>query len=371
VRFRDPSGKQTEESFPHNKKQEAKDLCTKVENDKRLDVYVDRKQSKRTFEDVWGEWLKFGQREPSSLAQYASVYKNHFADFFGSRRIGSVTPSDLVEWKENQKERGYKDYGIHTREVILKTVFKYAYETEIIARNPAKKLNIGGRKDDPYRPVEDKDIPTTEELFAIEDAMRPVYKSTIWTMAGMGLRPGEALALSTVRLEMKKGWYRATDQLTNFGENDGANRGTNVKNELKWSRTGRWVPVPPSAEEAIARHLATWEPWSAMGWLYESETYAERHPSRTTFSSRWNAAVKDAGLEDRKLTPKSCRHYFASMAIAAGVPTFEVAKWMGHASTATTERVYAHLVRGAEERITGAFERSMADAFRARLDQVA
>jgi integrase len=365
VRFR-INGSQKEESFPHNKKTEANDLAIKVENDKRLGVYVDRKKSKRSFQDVWNEWLTVGKREDSSLAQYRSVYKNHFAKWFGDKPIGSITPSDLQKWRADQVERNYKEYGIHTREVILKSVFKYAYEAEIIPRNPGKKLNIGGRKDDPYRPITDDEIPTTEELFLIADAMRPVYKSTIWTMAGMGLRPGEALALSTVRMGMRRGWYRVTDQLTNFGENGKGNRGTNIKHETKWSRTGRWVPVPPTAQEAIDEHLEHWEPWGEMGWLYESETYSERHPSRTAFSDRWAEAIKKAGLEDRALTPKSLRHYFASMAIAAGVPLYEVARWMGHASQQTTEKVYAHLVEGAEKRVTGAFEMALTEAFRSR-----
>jgi integrase len=58
------------------------------------------------------------------------------------------------------------------------------------------------------------------------------------------------------------------------------------------------------------------------------------------------------------------------MAIASGVPLYEVARWMGHSSTKVTEQVYAHIVEGAEERITGAFEASLADAFRTRLKVV-
>ncbi|MFI6609297.1 tyrosine-type recombinase/integrase [Streptomyces sp. NPDC050507] len=367
VRFYDPAGDQREASYPHNRKTEAKDFAIKVEDSKRVGSYVDPKQAKRTFKSVWDEWLKFGTREDSSLAQYASVYKNHFEQPFGKRPIGSITASDLTEWKDDQRKRGYKEYGIHGREVILKTCLKYAYEAEIIARNPGKTLNVGGRKEDPYRPVDDSEIPSTEEVFAIEDAIRPMYRSTVWTMAGMGLRPGEALALSTTHLELREGWYRAQNQLTNFGKNEGANRATQIKAELKWSRTGRWVPVPPTTKEAIARHVATWEPWDEMGWLYESETYPGRPPSRTTYTDRWNAAIAKAGLEAKGYTPKSLRHYFASMAIAAGVPLYEVAKWMGHSSTKTTEKVYAHLLEGAEERITGAFERTMADAFRSRL----
>lgn len=370
VRFYDPAGRQTEESFPHNNKTEANNYAIKVENDKRLGVYIDRKQSKRTFEDCWEEWLSFGTRELSSLVQYRSIYKNHFKEMFGSRRIGSIVPSDLTKWEKDQKDRGYKPYGIEGRKVVLKSFLKYCYEAEIIAKYPGKAIKVNGRNESAYRPIEDHEIPTTAEVMAIYEAMRPVYKSSIWMQAGCGLRVGEALAVSHTALTKRDGWYFVQNQLTNFGANDGANRGTNVKNEPKWSRNGRWVPVPSSVNDELEKHRAFWEPWGDEGWYYESETYAGRHPSRTTYSYRWTEALKRAGMEDSGYTPKALRHYFASMAIASGVPLYEVARWMGHSSTKVTEQVYAHIVEGAEERITGAFEASLADAFRTRLKVV-
>ncbi|MEV5913335.1 tyrosine-type recombinase/integrase [Streptomyces chartreusis] len=370
VRFRDANGKQKEESFAHNKKKEANALAVKVENDKHLGVYVDRKNSKRTFEDCWNEWMNFGQREDSSIAQYKSIYKNHFADMFGSRRIGSITPSDLIDWESSQKERGYKPYGIEGRKTVLKSFLKYCYEAEIIAKYPGKTIKVNGRNESAYRPVEDHEIPTTAEVMAIYDAMRPAYKSSVWIQAGCGLRVGEALAFSRSHRTMREGWYFVQNQLTTFGSNEGQGRGVYVKNEPKWSRKGRWVPVPPSVADELEKHEAFWEPWGEEGWYYESETYQNRHPSRTTYTSRWDEAMRKAGLTDKGYTPKGLRHYFASMAIAAGVPLYEVARWMGHSSTKVTEQVYAHLVDGADERITGAFEASLADAFRSRLQVV-
>jgi integrase len=57
------------------------------------------------------------------------------------------------------------------------------------------------------------------------------------------------------------------------------------------------------------------------------------------------------------LSPVPCvlRHTFASNALAAGVGTFELARYMG-TSVEMIERTYGHLVTGAD------------DAFRSRLD---
>ena len=75
----------------------------------------------------------------------------------------------------------------------------------------------------------------------------------------------------------------------------------------------------------------------------------------------WNAAVKAAGLGHR--TPYAMRHTFASFAIAAGIPTFEIARMMG-SSVAMIEKTYAHLLPGALER-----GRAALDAFDAKSDE--
>jgi len=62
-------------------------------------------------------------------------------------------------------------------------------------------------------------------------------------------------------------------------------------------------------------------------------------------------------FERSVLSPVPCalRHTFASNALAAGVGTFELARYTG-TSVEMIERTYGHIVRGAD------------DAFRSRLD---
>lgn len=52
--------------------------------------------------------------------------------------------------------------------------------------------------------------------------------------------------------------------------------------------------------------------------------------------------VKDAGLEGR-VTPKTFRHTFASLAIQNGVPPWKVAKALGHTTSRMVETTYGHL----------------------------
>ncbi|MCM2420634.1 tyrosine-type recombinase/integrase [Streptomyces sp. RKAG293] len=370
VRWREPggrSGRQKEHTFEKGAagKKLAEKWERKVERQKDTGSYIDPERSKRTFADVWNEWINAGlddgELAKSSRIQYWSVYRNHFEKSFGGRAIGSVSAGDISRWETSQKEREYKPYGIAVRRNILASVFKYAWEAEIIAKNPCKKADPRKRKTvDVYRAIDPSEVPETWEVEAIHDNIRPCFRSAIWGMAGTGMRPGEALGVSTAKWDQAAGLYVVNAQLTSFTANDGAGRGTGIKDEVKWSRHGRTAPVADITAEAWSTHVQTFGTWGDEGWLYESEMYTDRHPSRTTFSSRWRQAVDLAGLEDRKLTPKSLRHFFVSTAIAAGVPLPEVAVWVGHSSSKVTEKIYFHLLKGADKRAKGAIALALA-----------
>jgi integrase len=67
----------------------------------------------------------------------------------------------------------------------------------------------------------------------------------------------------------------------------------------------------------------------------------------------WTPAVKGAGLEHR--SPYAPRHTFASFAIAAGVPLFELSRFMG-TSVEQIGRTYGHLLPDSLDRARTALD---------------
>jgi integrase len=61
----------------------------------------------------------------------------------------------------------------------------------------------------------------------------------------------------------------------------------------------------------------------------------------------WAPAIRAAGLEHRR--PYALRHTFASFSIAAGVPLFELSRFMG-TSVTQIEKAYGHLLPDSLER---------------------
>lgn len=356
VRYRTPGGrvgKQLETSF--KLKTQADEFAAKIERDKKVGTYIDPKQAGRLFSDVWQEWLAAGTREPSTLSSYSSTYRNHFEGEFGGRPIGSVTSKHIADWKRKQDEN-YAASTAHHRLVVLKTVFRYAHEMEIIPRNPALSQRQRGRATPIARQVKPTEIPTTGEVQDLFEAMWGPLRATVWIQAGSGARVGESLAVSRTSLEATPGLLKLWQQLTTHGKNEGKSRGVAFKDELKWSREARHTPLSYTVQQAVERHLGEYGTWGEHGWLFESPKYREQPISFKSYADHWAKAVGKAGLDGKGYTPKSLRHYFASVCIAGGVPLYEVAQWMGHKSTRVTEATYAHLLADAHTRTMDAVE---------------
>jgi integrase len=83
-------------------------------------------------------------------------------------------------------------------------------------------------------------------------------------------------------------------------------------------------------------------------------------PTATTYAHHFRQALKAAGLVtpdgSPKYTPHCLRHFFASTALASGVPIHEVSRWLGHRSIKTTVDVYGHLVPASWDRCRTAMQ---------------
>jgi integrase len=89
-------------------------------------------------------------------------------------------------------------------------------------------------------------------------------------------------------------------------------------------------------------------------------------PTAFTYGYHFKKACESAGLVDvggkAKYTPGSLRHFFASTALANGVPIREVSRWLGHKSIKATVDVYGHLVPEAWDRCRGIMQNAMRPA---------
>jgi integrase len=111
----------------------------------------------------------------------------------------------------------------------------------------------------------------------------------------------------------------------------------------KTSSSKRTVAVPPIVIEAIKPAMR-----GVTGDTLLFRTSTGGRIAQKYFWNAWQVALEEARMEDPLFskTPRihDLRHTSASWGLQGGLTLYEVARRLGHASTATTEKVYAHLM---------------------------
>jgi len=147
-----------------------------------------------------------------------------------------------------------------------------------------------------------------------------------------GLRIGEALGLRWCDVDFDAGLLRVRQQLSR----------RRTPKRLKTPAAEREVVLAPALVKVLREHWLA-SPQKAPEDLVFTDELGCGLDYRDV-GEGFRAAVKAAGLTGPgRLTLHSLRHTFTSLLIAKGLDVVFVSRQLGHASPATTLRVYAHL----------------------------
>lgn len=190
-------------------------------------------------------------------------------------------------------------------------------------------------------------------MVSLYEAMAKEYAALVLVGAGAGLRQGEAFGLAKDRIDFEAGMIRVDQQVVVI-------KSRAVLGTPKSPASVRDVPMPDFVAEALAKHIATYDPSD----IVFRTALRDNLIRRDYFNAKiWKPAIKLAGLMP-DTTFHDLRHTYASTALAAGVPISEVSKWLGHESITTTVDLYGHLVPEASGRARTALDMAFRSAFR-------
>jgi len=218
-------------------------------------------------------------------------------------------------------------YGIAQ---ALRQALEAAVRWGYMQRNPAK---LAGRNRQP--PPRAIRVFTLAELEAIAKELSPMYRALPIFAAATGLRPEEWIPLERRDLD------RQTAQISVRRTASEDEHGRKIVVDLaKTNVSRRQVPLSKralAALDAIAPRLDTPRLFPGpRGGLLDLDVFRRRE---------WIPAVEAAGIR-KPARIYDMRSTFASRAIAAGVPVFELARVMG-TSVRMIERHYGTLLDGA------------------------
>jgi integrase len=146
------------------------------------------------------------------------------------------------------------------------------------------------------------------DVITLANTVPDRYRALILTMAGLGLRIGEATGLTLDRLDFTNGHVVIDRQLVTPG------RGEPHFGPVKTRSSNRRLPLSDTVRDALALHLDTYG-LGPDGLVFTSQR--GRPLGRTTFGEVFRTASQALGL---KATSHDLRHHCASLLIGAGCP---------------------------------------------------
>lgn len=277
---------------------------------------------------------------PRTWRSYTTRIKGHILPTLGAVKVAALRVPQCLALLE-QKQATLAPGTVRMIRSNFVTLLADAVKAEIITANPIAGLTVRGAHrakeatgEDDIRPFTRDERDTLLGVAAGSPDKRWVALFSV--MARAGLRPSEAYALKIDDLDLAGGTLRVA-------------RALNEDRSTKSTKTGERRDVEVSDE--LAATLTAYLPWRAAQvlqrgwgadcrWLFPSDDgrpLAERHVRKTL--ARLLKQTKIASH-----SPVDCRHTFASLLLQAGAPLLYVSKQMGHASSATTLRFYAHYI---------------------------
>ncbi len=295
------------------------------------------------FSDAAEAWwdARVVKLRPATQSAYEAGLKHlRRPENFGRSRMSDITPTDVARYVARQQAAGLKGWTIKGHLTVLSSVFTYAgRHMGLVGTNPVTLLDSVERPsndDEKGRRVLNGDE-LARLLGAVEDAHRLLFELAAET----GARLSEVLGLAWSDLDLAEQTVTFTHQLDRKG----------TRQPLKTKRSRRCLEVTPALVAKLREHRATCGTFAAHALVFTSRSGTpldQRNIGGRVLARAVKRAGLDAVTDDRGSvvlpapTFHDLRHSHASALIAAGWDIAEVSARLGHASIATTQRIYVH-----------------------------
>jgi len=299
-----------------------------------------------TFSDLYDMYFEF-KKDKLKIRAYRDTKTScdfHILPFFADKTLSDIKSHDIEKWQKDLLKATYEKNGIkhiysnrqlEKVQINFKAILGFAYDRELIDRNPFKSIGMVKRREVPKE--DEKRFITVAEFNRLIQAINTEQDEltrlqdlvTFSILFWCGLRKGELMALEikdynifTRELRINKNW-------------DYVNK---VVTTPKTSNSTRTVIVPNIVDEYIIRLLALYNRMVDNSIDKYLISYHE-HIAATTLTRKKDRYCKLAGI---RMSLHDFRHSHVSMLINNGLQPFEIAKRLGHTVEMVNE-VYGHL----------------------------
>jgi integrase len=307
------------------------------------------------FEDVADEWLARRKGNPKLSPRTVEIDKIaldcHLRPAFGMDRLDEIDADAIDQYKDAKlagvhpvsreplpvagKGRAGKPMSprsVNQHLSVLSQVFRHAQRRHGIEHNPARLVDRVKEEPELVEPLERDQVRAL--IAAIEDEG---YRMLVSTLARLGLRLGEALAL-------RGSDYMADERVLKVRRTLRREGGKVRAGDYPKTRAGqRDLTVSDGFHADLMAHMSSAHSGAGTerDLIFCNELLDVINPSN--FRSRvWAPALEAAGLPEAT-TPHHLRHTYASEQIAANAADTAIAYRMGHRDSNVTRKFYGHI----------------------------
>lgn len=324
VKYRDETGKQRSRGgFPTKTaaREWADVKCAEVEALRNGGPTTVARRDMPTLNVLVEEYLAQHVCEPNTKATLQARLKKATTTF-GGVRVDRLTVSELRAWRATLPT-GSASHIVGA----LRQVLNYAVTVGLLDTNPARAVPNPQARRPEIRPFTDM---AEVEMVAAE--LLPHDRAIPLLGCLTGLRPSELLGLERRDIDRDARLLYVRRVLV----------AGNLRTYGKTHHSLRVVPLVQPALDALAAHTMRID--TPLVFTTRNGTPIDLHRFR---ARHWTPALRAVGLAHRG--PYAMRHTYASWAIAAGIPTFEIAATMG-TSLEQLSATYAHLLPDSADR---------------------
>ena len=257
----------------------------------------------------------------NDLTQFVDFLQSRDSSLLGNGSWKRIDTEALTAYVLDLHERGYSDKTKTRKVASTKALFGFLLEEGVIDNNPMEDFASPGVGESLPETLSVEEV---EALLSAEGAATPMSirdRAIIEVMYATGVRVSELVSLDIDDVDIDESFVRCM--------------GKGSKERI--------IPVHDEAVEAVKEYLEDGRP-SLAGPAAGRALFVSRKGGRLTRQALWlilKGRAQSAGIE-RKITPHTLRHSFATHLLIGGAPLRHVQELLGHASITTTQ-VYTHL----------------------------
>lgn len=286
----------------------------------------------------------------NSRASFQSALNTWIYPAMGEKKMPDVSSADLSSLLLSIQAKGRAHATAIKVYTVLHTMFKMAYLSDMIQRNPMDKVSRPVPRKDEIQESEAQAL-TVEELQTVLDALNnePLkWRVLVYVLIDTGIRRGECCGLKWEDIDLEA-------QVITIRRNLCYTPARGVYVDTPKSGRVREVDIGPETTAL----LRAFKNQSRGEFVFTQENGLEpMHPqSPTRYLKKLSGRC---GVPD--LHPHKLRHTFASIAITAGADVASVSEALGHSDKAVTLRMYTHADAESRKRASQIFRNAIKKA---------